>query len=59
MKTTPEILLVDDNPADVDLTSEALAMSRRNFHVNTVSDGTEAILFLRREGKYREAPVPV
>ena len=58
MKTTPEILLVDDNPADIDLTSEALAMSKRQFHVSTVADGTEAILFLRREGKYREAPTP-
>ena len=58
MKTTPEVLLVDDNPADIDLTSEALARSKRHLHVNVVNDGTEAISFLRREGKYQEAPAP-
>lgn len=54
----PEVLLVDDNPADIDLTSEALARSNRRVHVNSVDDGTEAISFLRHEGKYREAPAP-
>jgi CheY-like chemotaxis protein len=58
MKTTPEVLLVDDNPADIDLTSAALAGSKRRLHVSSVNDGTEAILFLRRQGKYREAPAP-
>jgi CheY-like chemotaxis protein len=56
--TTPEVLLVDDNPADIDLTSEALARSKRQMHVSSVNDGTEAMSFLRREGKYREAPAP-
>jgi len=54
----PEVLLVDDNPADIDLTSEALARSKRRLHISSVNDGTEAILFLRREGKYSEAPCP-
>ena len=56
--STPEVLLVDDNPADIDLTSEALARSNRRLHINAVSDGTEAIRFLRREGKYSGAPSP-
>ena len=47
MKTTPEILMVDDNPADIDLTSEILAQSKGHFHVNAVNDGSEAISFLR------------
>ncbi len=56
---TPEILLVDDNPADIDLTSEVLAQSQQHFHVNTVvQDGAEAISFLRHQGKYTEAPSP-
>jgi CheY-like chemotaxis protein len=55
---TPEILMVDDNPADIDLTSEVLAQGKQRFHVNAVSDGTEAISFLRRQGKYAEAPSP-
>jgi two-component system, chemotaxis family, response regulator Rcp1 len=54
----PEVLLVDDNPADIDLTSEALARGKRRLHISAVTDGTEAILFLRREGKYSEAPSP-
>jgi chemotaxis family two-component system response regulator Rcp1 len=54
----PEVLLVDDNPADIDLTSEALVRSQRPLHISAVNDGTEAILFLRREGKYSEAPCP-
>jgi CheY-like chemotaxis protein len=54
----PEVLLVDDSPADIDLTCEALSRSKRRFHVSYVNDGTEAISFLRREGKYREAPLP-
>jgi len=55
---TPEILMVDDNPADIDLTSEVLAQSKRHFHVSAVSDGAEAICFLRRQGKYAQAPLP-
>lgn len=58
MKTKPEILMVDDNPADIDLTSEVLAQSKGHFHVNAVNDGAEAISFLRRQGKYAKAPVP-
>jgi CheY-like chemotaxis protein len=55
---TPEILMVDDNPADIDLTSEVLAQSKGHFHVNAVTDGVEAISFLRKQGKYAKAPVP-
>src|SRR5579859_7714749 len=55
---TPEILMVDDNPADIDLTSEVLAQSEQYFHVNAVNDGVEAISFLRRQGKYAQAPLP-
>jgi two-component system, chemotaxis family, response regulator Rcp1 len=58
MKTTPEILMIDDNPADIDLTSEVLAQSEGHFHVNAVNDGVEAISFLHRHGKYAKAPVP-
>src|SRR5271157_2862600 len=58
MKTMPEILMVDDNPADIDLASEVLAHSIGNFHVSAVNDGVEAISFLRRQGKYATAPVP-
>jgi CheY-like chemotaxis protein len=58
MKMAPEVLLVDDNPADTDLMAEVLSNSKRHYRVNVVSDGARAISFLRREGEYAEAPVP-
>ena len=58
MKTEPEVLLVDDNPADIDLTCEALKKSKRPLHVSAVGDGAEAISFLRRQGKYANASSP-
>ncbi len=53
-----EILLVEDNPGDVRLTQEALndGKVRNNMHV--AEDGVEAVAFLRREGKYADAPRP-
>jgi two-component system, chemotaxis family, response regulator Rcp1 len=57
MRTT-EVLLVDDNPADTDLTTEVLARNGCPSHINTVTDGVQAIAFLRREGKYAHATVP-
>jgi len=58
MKDAPEILMVDDNQADIDLTSEVLAQSKGHFHLSAVNDGEEAVLFLRRQGKYDKAPLP-
>jgi len=58
MKSEPELLLVDDNPADTDLTAEVLSKCRRRFHVNVVSDGAQAMSFLRRQGSYAAAPTP-
>ena len=53
-----EVLLVEDNPADVRLTQEALKEGRVLNHLSAVADGIEAMKFLRREGEYREAPRP-
>jgi two-component system, chemotaxis family, response regulator Rcp1 len=58
MKNEAEVLIVDDNPADVDLTREVLKRGKRRFHVNTVEDGEEALSFLRCEGKFAQAPRP-
>jgi chemotaxis family two-component system response regulator Rcp1 len=58
MTTMAEILLVDDNPADLDLTIDALAQSPWRTHVSTVSDGDEAMNYLQQEGKYAEAIRP-
>lgn len=53
-----EVLLVEDNPADVRLTEEAFKEGRVSNHLNVVSDGIEAMEFLRREGKFQTAPRP-
>jgi chemotaxis family two-component system response regulator Rcp1 len=53
------ILLVEDNPADVRLTQEALkeaAHARTRLHV--AGDGVEAMEFLHREGSFASAPRP-
>jgi len=51
MRTT-EILLVDDNPADTDLTTEVLSRNDCPSRIHSVINGVEAVAFLRREGKY-------
>jgi chemotaxis family two-component system response regulator Rcp1 len=52
MKTTPQVLLVEDNPADMNLACDALAQSHCPNQVCTATDGEEAIAFLQRKGKY-------
>ncbi|HEX7893701.1 MAG TPA: response regulator [Terriglobales bacterium] len=58
MKDSVDILMVDDNPADVDLAREALGTSRRRFRLQSVRDGEEALAFLGRKGEYAQAGVP-
>ncbi len=53
-----EMLLVEDSPADVDLTREALIDAKVRNNLSVVSDGVEALAFLRREGKHADAPHP-
>jgi len=53
-----EILLVEDNPADVRLTVEALKDSKLKNNLNVVNDGVEAMEFLLKKGKYADAPTP-
>jgi two-component system, chemotaxis family, response regulator Rcp1 len=53
-----EILLVEDSPADVRLTTEALKEEKIYNNLHVATDGVEAIAFLRREGKYAKAVRP-
>lgn len=55
---TLEILLVEDNPADARLTREVFEGGRLSTHLNVVSDGEQALEFLRRQGIYETAPRP-
>ncbi len=53
-----DILLVEDNPGDVRLITDALAESRIEAGVSHVRDGIEAMQFLRREAPFEDAPRP-
>lgn len=53
-----EILLVEDNLADVRLTIEVFKDARVHSHLSVVEDGVEALAFLRHEGKYAHTPRP-
>jgi chemotaxis family two-component system response regulator Rcp1 len=53
-----EILLVDDNPADVRMAIDGLKEVLPQAHVNVAADGAEALRFLRREGRFSRVPRP-
>lgn len=53
-----EILLVEDAPGDVRWTVEALKEGKLHNNLSVVGDGVEALAFLRRTGKYANAPRP-
>lgn len=53
-----DILMVEDNPADVRLTLEAFKSGEGRNTVHVAKDGVEAMSFLRREKKYANAPKP-
>ena len=53
-----EILLVEDNPDDADLTIDALRDGRLRNRVTLIEDGVEAMAYLRRQGRYADAPRP-
>ena len=53
-----EILLVDDNEDDIIIIQEVFADMKLVTIVNTVRDGEEALAYLQRKGKYKDARVP-
>jgi two-component system, chemotaxis family, response regulator Rcp1 len=53
-----DILLVEDNPADVLLTREALSEARLPSRTHVAEDGVEALDYLRKQGKFAGAPRP-
>ncbi len=53
-----EILLVEDNPADAELTIETLQDSKLHNNVHVAEDGIEALDFLRQENGYSNVPRP-
>jgi chemotaxis family two-component system response regulator Rcp1 len=53
-----DILLVEDNPADVRLTREAFLDGKIHNSLAVVKDGVEAMEYLRRQGKFAGAARP-
>ncbi len=53
-----EILLVEDDPADVELTREAMKDSKLLVTMTVVDDGVKAMRFLNQEEPYTDARRP-
>jgi two-component system response regulator len=53
-----EVLLVEDDPGDVLLTTEAFEHNKVSNNLHVVNDGEQAMAFLRREEGYPDAPRP-
>jgi CheY-like chemotaxis protein len=56
--TPVHILLVEDDPGDVVITTEALRRTDLSHELHTVSDGEEALDYLRRQGAHTAAVRP-
>jgi CheY-like chemotaxis protein len=53
-----EVLLVEDDPGDVLLIREAFEDNKVSNRLHVVSDGVEALEFMRQAGEYADAPRP-
>jgi CheY-like chemotaxis protein len=53
-----DVLLVEDSPGDVRLTQEAFRDVNPAIQLHVVSDGVEAMAFLRQQGAHANAPRP-
>jgi CheY-like chemotaxis protein len=58
MKEVCQILLVEDNAADVYLLRKAIAAANFEVELTVIEDGAEALAFVRAEGKYAARGVP-
>jgi CheY-like chemotaxis protein len=53
-----EVLLAEDNDDDVELTRQGFKRTKLLVKLNVVKDGEECLAFLRKQGKYANAPTP-
>jgi two-component system, chemotaxis family, response regulator Rcp1 len=53
-----EVLLVEDSPGDVRLTREAFRGANPTIHLHVVTNGAEAMAFLRHQAAHSNAPRP-
>lgn len=52
------LLLIEDNPGDVRLTQEAFKEGKLTYQMDVVTDGVEAVNFLRRQPPFEDAVRP-
>jgi len=52
------LLLVEDNPADVDLTRASFAEANSELSIKVMAGGVEAVSYLKREDQFRHAVRP-
>jgi CheY-like chemotaxis protein len=52
------IVVVEDNPNDIYLLQKVLERVQLHFVIDHLEDGEEALLFLLRQGKHLQAPIP-
>jgi two-component system response regulator len=55
--TLLDIILVDDNPYDIELTLHALQEHNLANRVKVLRDGEEAVNYIFRQGKYRDCGI--
>ncbi|MGE5430713.1 MAG: response regulator [Syntrophomonadaceae bacterium] len=55
---TLEILLVDDNKADVWMIDDFIREKKHNVKLTVLRDGQEAVSYLNKEAEFRDAPDP-
>ena len=53
-----EVLVVQSNPADTLLTVEAFRVAGLTSGLRCVTDGEDALMYVRRQGKYADVGVP-
>lgn len=53
-----DVLLVEDNPADVRMTEKALEVTGVPYHLHVVKDGDDAMSYLCQAGEFDHAPKP-
>ena len=52
------LLLIEDNPADADLTRDSFVQANSPLRIEVASDGVEAMSYLNRENQYHDAVRP-
>lgn len=58
MTTSLEILLVEDNEGDVEMTQRALRDVTPACHISIANDGVEAMELLHKRGNFADMPTP-